>query len=237
MKQLKILILAIIIPTATFAQTETVTIEECETDTIIDNCNNLLKYFIVENEETKRLFKLNAVDWATLNPSFAYEQKLSRSISFELEAKVFLRDYNTYKVDLITHQEENTSFYYSPISEFNLDFRYYYNQNKRVEKGKQANGLVGDYLFIGTGLGLGNSIINYNDPNYKYNNTKRYCAKTGYGVQRRIGNIGYIDLRLGLMGNYYNTLEEINIEDRYKLSAFLDIKIGFGFKSFKRSHK
>ena len=51
------------------SQTDTITYAECEIDTTPNQYDKLLKYFMVEKEDVNHLWKFNAVDWGTFNPS------------------------------------------------------------------------------------------------------------------------------------------------------------------------
>ena len=234
------------------SQTDTITYAECEIDTTPNQYDKLLKYFMVEKEDVNHLWKFNAVDWGTFNPSIAFEQRIKGRSSFEVEA-LLQPNYTKKGIRMIVAYDPNIDPF-SITNEkrikfgVNLDYRFYYNRNKREIKGKNTNGFSGNYLFFGGGINVSNLASEYINSNRYIHWDLGYAYKAGLGVQRRIGNIGYADIKFGLMlenapeyyySNYPSGLdiaqpEPISSTNIVYLIPFIDINLGIALKSLKR---
>lgn len=94
---------------------------------------------------------------------------------------------------------------------FDAGVRYYYNQEKRRQKGRATGPFVGNYLALQT-----SSVYNAN-----YYHKYRYSGITAlWGMQRRIGKYGWFDAYAGLgigreptyYGGSYGILPELGIK-------------------------
>lgn len=91
--------------------------------------------------------------------------------------------------------------------------RYYYNMNKRILKGKSANNFSADYL--------GLSLINRYEPPEK---DMGLSINAVYGLQRRLGKLGYLNFEIGLE----NILDPTS-KTEGGIDGFLDLQIGLAF--------
>lgn len=277
MKQLKTLILALIIPFISYAQEETVTIAECEIDTTVNEYDKLLKYFLVEKEEVKRLWKANMVEWAQFHPSISFEQNLGYWSSFELDFLIepAYKKYNDKEFEFILLNSElllsDIEAKYTNI-QLNLEYRCYITKKRRERLGKTTNGFSGSFLFVGGGIAFDDKRTN-NPISQEHNRTASnkveiientmqnyygydfsYNFKSGLGYQRRLGKIGYIELKCGIRYRFFqdykftqnigyfndqlyfrDTALEALPELSTEFAPFIDINMGFALKSLKRS--
>ena len=77
--------------------------------------------------------------------------------------------------------------------------RYYYNLNRRIRKGKSASNFSANYLSLGLGTGFGRR--GADTPYYSglgRGHAVRAAVAAFYGMQRRLGRYGFVDLNLGL---------------------------------------
>jgi len=107
---------------------------------------------------------------------------------------------------------------------FDVGVRYYYNQEKRRQKGRTTGPFAGNYLALQS-----TSVFN---PNYFY--SYRYSTLTAvWGMQRRIGKYGLFDAYIGAgIGrepryNYYNPGSRSGAA-HYGLAPELGIKFSLG---------
>ena len=194
-------------------------------DTTHIECNRVYQLFIANrNREVNNLWKLNlAGGYFLKNLSFSYEHKICKSITTESS--------------LIGNFIElsNWEHLYFGVSQ---DVRYYYNQGRRERLGKRVNGFSGNYFSFG--VFFNNSII------YTHNRVESippfyyppcsFGLNVLHGMQRRIGNIGYIDLFLGLQA-YKPYHAEFYDNSNIKFKPSLGIRAGFAIDSFKNLKK
>ncbi len=147
-------------------------------------------------------------------------------------------------------QFSKESLYYLTL---NSNLKYYHNIDKRIRRGRNTNGFSGNYLSLGVKIRMAfydtdlwhvhsdGELIPYD--NY-YNQPKESIVllylpslnnkesmgyiNFGYGLQRRIGNIGYwsAEAKVGIGTNKYFDTIYIPIE--------LNLKAGFALSSLKR---
>jgi hypothetical protein len=258
-----------------FAQTETQTITESTADTIENDYDKLLRYFLVEKEEIKRLFKFNIVEWAQFNPTISLEQKVGYWSSFELEFLIApaYKTYTDQEVKILIVDDNlllsDIDAKYTDI-QLNLDYRFYLTKKRRERFGKLTNGFTGAFFLVGGGISFDNKISNnpISQSTYQlvddsgllsdikqqyYNYDISYKFRSGLGYQRRIGKIGYIEFRGGVICRFFQDYQiKQNIHTLYdkgyyfepylvplekysqEVKPFIDINMGFALKSFKR---
>ncbi|MDA3893544.1 MAG: hypothetical protein PF517_17915 [Salinivirgaceae bacterium] len=213
-----------------------------------EDYNRLIKYFMAEKEDVKQLYKINLMQIAYLRINPSFERKLTDNTSLEFEFNFGRSPYS----------------YRSPGSTFlfpEINYKYYYNKNKRQEKGKNTNGFSGNYLALGMEANLyftdiSTAKVSNNGMLYKTNhyfdnyddgdpftthfqntvyrvskfipNENVYALKIGYGLQRRIGNIGYFsaEAKMAIGSN-----ADFN---RLYFTPDLNIKAGFAISRLKK---
>ncbi len=229
----------------TVAQTDTLVI--IKTDTVfMPEKEDLMYKLFLENRgvETNHLWKLNLVDLAVLRPNLGYEHRLGRSWSVEGYGSL------GFNGNLELEYEENdpipfptNNFDY--VIEFEQQFKYYYNLTRRKKIGKKTHGFRGNYVASSFWYksSHGESTNNQYYPSIFHFNSTQYNAGLKYGLQRRIGNIGYIDFSIGayyrwesITGYSYSDRTEINTKNN-RVVLSIGIKAGFAIDSFKNLKK
>jgi hypothetical protein len=193
-------------------------------------------------DEKKRMWKINFLgivqagssygvsfsnNYASITPNIAFEQKLGdKPFSVEIST------------DLTLSGWRSQNFYYSNsrwggknLSNLaNLEFRWYYNQNRRIAKGKSGNTLIGPFMALQTDY-------NYTLA-YQKQNTQNIRSRGDdisynllWGYQLRIFKHGYAQFRIGggiLHQNSFNNLYNTVYRDR-SLLILSDLKVGYAF--------
>lgn len=256
MKKVIIIIALIIVSSNCFlkAQTEN-SYNQISNFSDTSQYNKMLKYFLLEKTDVKKLFKIDLIQLALKRPNFSFEKKLPNNSSVEIECLASLYYPGNYRGNIFDFNLSEKVFYFN----INSDYKYYYNTKKRTLKGKNTNGFSANYISIGLSAHLNfydkgyykifnDGIIRdkyvydnpWNDINPPSHNKVQFVfgkhearentgyIKFGYGLQRRIGNIGYAsaELKLGFGSNEdFSTLY---------IMPEINIKAGFAIKSFKR---
>jgi hypothetical protein len=130
----------------------------------------------------------------------AYEQKLKPSIS--ILGRTFLES------DISHHKKELFSTFGAVI-----ESRWYYRLNKKMKYGTSGNNFHNNYLCLGV-----EKIFTWDDDH-------SIITTTGWGIQRRLNNIGYLDVSVRLNTGF--TSNQIDFEES------INLEIGFG-TSFKK---
>ena len=183
---------------------------EQTTDTTESKLERRYNYLIRSHVEEKLLLKIGLdnlnytkIDGLYDKIGFLYkislEKKINPSWSFEIESGL------------------RWSYLYTPsvkVSFLTIDYlklgtRYYYNLQHKIAKGKSANNFSSDYITLHANMG------NVFVP--RGNGTGIFA---GYGIQRRIGRKGYIDVSFGPLYDY--------LHNDFYLGHF-NYSIGFGF--------
>lgn len=207
----------------------------------VNDYNRLIKYFMAEKEDVKQLYKINMMQlpYFRLNPAFETRLGDNSSIQFEFNTGIAANTFNS----------PNCLFFFPEIN-----IKHFHNYKSRQQLGKNTNGFSGNYITYGIEANLYNSFGSYtvaNDGshidswrnytpiseddfsivfrNSKYTpNENAFAFKLGYGLQRRIGNIGYISAfaRLSI-----GTNSQLN---RVYFTPDLGIKAGFAISKKRK---
>lgn len=171
----------------------------------------------------------------------ALERKLSPSISMMIGGEGNFQ-YATYRDQtfLLAYGLDKQPIYLQRIRSLELSwkggFRYYHSKAKEIKLGKSANNFSGNYI-----------TINYSQPFHRFESSKRQDFNTNkfvprrsdtrlgnlldspsprlmlaYGIQRRIGRLGYFDFNAG---------PQVQFGDGFgtSLSFQLNALVGFGW--------
>jgi hypothetical protein len=130
----------------------------------------------------------------------AYEQKLKPSISI------------LGKASFESEISEKIKNFPSTFGVF-IESRWYHLINKKMKYGISGNNFHNNYLCFGVG-----TIFTWDDDH-------NFITTMGWGIQRRLNNIGYIDVSVRLNTGFKSN--EIDFEET------INLEIGFG-KSFKK---
>lgn len=223
--------------------------------TTVNEYDKLLKYFIADKTEINQLYKVDLFQLALGRFNFAYEQRLTQNQSLELSTEFSqMYNYNTPQSYYSPFDLSNSNMQIQYLS-IEADYRIYTNINRRLKNGKNTNGFSANYFTLGFASHSwfynkdvymidwdGRLLpINSQSPTnesasllFKFGkylpNENLLMIKAGYGLQRRIGNIGYLDaqVKLGVGSNYSFS--------RLYIMPEVNIKIGFAISSLKRKH-
>jgi hypothetical protein len=226
--------------------------------TSISDYDNMLRHIIPDKKEITHLYKVNLIQLARQNLNFSFEHRIKPKLSLEHEATFhILNYYNFYSYyDYTTSpgrsffdQFSSKSLYYLGLSS---KLKYYHNIDSRTKRGKNTNGFSGNYFLTGFKINMAfyDTDLWYirDDGRLSPYNSYSYAPKTslyimfneidyqeslgyinfGYGIQRRIGNVGFwsIEAKAGIGTNKYFDTIYIPLE--------LNLKAGFALSSLTR---
>ena len=183
--------------------------------------------------DVNTLIKFDAVQWGQIQPSVTVEQRLWRDLTIEPNITMSSLEWS---------RSEGLNFAFNP----NVSLKYYYNRSRRERLGMNVIGFSADYFLLGFSYTLtddktffnyelGNHYMPYGDGTDGL--TEDFYHYTAwhfmYGLQRKIGNMAYADLAIGVEKHYFN---EFGVS---KLMPSIKIKLGFAlsveqFKRFSR---
>jgi hypothetical protein len=190
-----------------------------------ENYDRIYKLFLEDREgEIKHLWKVNLLQFALIEPNIRFEQKLSKRNSIESHlrlrfpvkqvALIFPLDYEGFN---------NVRF----RTTFQQDVKFYHNVNSRIRKGKSVNGFSGNYI-------AANFMASY--ATYEFEEIDaRFSFGLGftYGLQRRIGNIGYMGAHAGIYRIYSPQPIYYGNELSWDYIFNIGLEAGFAIDSFK----
>lgn len=203
------------------AQQDTITYSVETPDSTNPRYDQLYKIFLADKtKETKQLWKVDLFPIGQIYPNLTYEYRIGENFSlntgviFEPTIKIF-----------------EISQYRCQLSE---GFRYYYNLKKRERLAKRTSGFSGNFFEL-EGIF---TIIN----EFKWKAPAVYYTSLSfnYGLQRRIGNFGFIEPKLGygLMSIRIKDEEVVVYSEEIKNRpvfpyVVMKLQIGFAISSFK----
>lgn len=260
MKRTFILFFLIIIIFCTcYSQTDTVVIIKTDTVFAPEKQDRLYKFFVESKEaDIRHLWKVNLADIGLQRANITFEQRLPKSwsaegcLSFGYNwIKPSSSEFFWYDTSPLHHHRPALSSSSVSVSGESLEieqlFKYYYNLNKRERHGKRTNGFSGNYFATSI---LFNNIDTPSDLN-----TDDYYAESGrninlgikYGIQRRIGNLGYVEVYTGLYYRWESVkfvptradaadADKWTFRDDYAVLK-IGIRVGFAIDTFDNLRK
>jgi hypothetical protein len=218
-----------------YAQQDSVTYTYAEVDSFDQKYDPLYRMFLADkSKETKQLWKTDLVLLSQLTPNLYYERKIGNNFSSNTGLNFMLNRTNG-----IMFYPDTTLYNKTYRIKFQITegIRYYHNFKKREQLGKRTSGFSGNFIELEgkfeytTFLYQKTEVLNY------YMSNTRITLK--YGLQRRIGNIGYIEPSLGI-GESFNSFRftEYFSPDKSKsyTSSFafikFELRLGFAINSF-----
>jgi hypothetical protein len=197
------------------SQSEYIVTYSTDTTFIPEKKDIMYKLFVEEKAlETRHLWKMNFVDFGLLKPNLGFEQKLSKSWTTESYLQ-FGTLQNVINEDIIIN-----------VLVIEQEVKYYYNLNRRERLGKKTSGFSGNYIATGVWVISSNNLANLSS----------YNLGIRYGLQRRIGNIGYVEAYTGI---YYSLNGDILHDSSWPntteivIPIICSIRIGFAVDSFR----
>ncbi len=219
------------------AQADSITISKAEPDSIDVKYDRVYKLFVQDKDhEIKHLIKLNLVNIDLLMPTLAYEQKLSRNFSMEVSMFIAYKHLLFDESDSLkfypTYQFKGSDLQCFSIGGYQM-IKLYHNLNRLERLGKNTNGFSGNYFALK--LSENYSWLDdfyHKEPNADIFLENKYYLVPAlvYGIQRRIGNIGYGDLSLCL--NYFpDYIRNADYPWELGLETGITFKLGFAIES------
>ncbi len=159
-------------------------------------------YLIRAQVEERSMFKIAINNFgfgsegSFLTYGIAYEQKITPAVSYMAEIK---------------HIVSNAK-YFIPSYSLNVGTRFYYNINNRIRKVKSANNFSANYI----GLHQQNFLTRIND-SFQYSPALQLV----YGLQRRLGKYGFIDLHIGPGLQHVNGKSQIYLHSGFSIGFAL----------------
>jgi hypothetical protein len=197
------------------------------------------KYLQRRMIEEKSLFKVSLLDltlavtdqtqylsYHSRGTVLMYERKISPSFSFLYQNLLYFQVIFPNNQPLI----DNPKFKTHILNLSTIGGRYYYDQARRIRNGKSANNFSANYL----SLQFDNILQvrnNYSDEDF--DKVDRSATKPSvnllYGIQRRLGKLGYTDLNLGVRYDEINYNEPLPPDRKSNFGIIANFSIGFGF--------
>jgi hypothetical protein len=221
-KLIYITLLYLICSQLSIAQDDSIIVSTGMKDSIDMKYDRIYKLFIQDkSHDVRHLWKVNLAQLGFESLNMGYEQKIGKNWSNETYLLA------SYSIDRLGH-----NLYYYGIN-LNDQIKYYYNLGRRQRLGKNINAFGGDYFGIGGSFGLyyfdTSSLVYHTNPD-NYLNTS-YQAYIRYGLQRRIGNIGFFEVYAGINYWYYKLYKDIPVKQDL-ISPEIGLKLGFAIESF-----
>jgi hypothetical protein len=233
-KKILALVLMCLCIKTVIAQTDSIKALIIEPDSIDTKYDLVYKLFVQENNhEIKHLLKLNLIGIYLNTPAITFEQKISKNLSFETHLygaykHLEYREYDsTFFVE--TRLSENSSIQSLSVGGYQM-IKFYHNLRRRERLGKITNGFSANYFALKmsenyTWMDAYNSASDNNLKNIYY-----LTPGFAYGMQRRIGNIGFIECALNI-NNHAGTISNSKHKWLIGLETGLTIKMGFAIES------
>lgn len=209
-----LIVLSLLVWQPAIAQQDSVTVayHEEAADSSDFSLKEKYDYFTRATVEEKSMFKVGISELGYggyyglfLEHAFAYERKINVPFS------------------VLAQYRNGMSGWQSNHLGLDLAVRYYYSLPRRIRQGKSANNLSANYFSVqNSNQWFGNS---------SYVNGRRVDSKTHfnngfsvlYGLQRRLGKYGYIDVNAGC--GYFSLRKSPD----YRTPLFLDLNFSIGF--------
>ncbi|MFB6318029.1 hypothetical protein [Saccharicrinis sp. FJH54] len=214
-------ILFMITLAATAQETRVVVSEDSSAQT--SEYDRLFNMLSGDKRQINSLFKLNAVDWGQLSPSFVFEQRIYKCLTIEPALRI-----DGFGVS----QQNGLKYMVTP----EVRLKCYHNFRFREQRGRNTNGFSGNYFMAALATPFGDTpsllesqlnrqyFYDYDLGDLPVNEIQMIgLLQFGYGIQRRFLDIGYFDMAFGVNMQVYNDLIPKN-----KLLPFVKIGIGFG---------
>jgi hypothetical protein len=233
-KLICITLLFLIYNQLSIAQDDSILVSTGTKDSIDMKYDRIYKLFIQDkSHDVRHIWSLGLSSPGILVCGIGYEQKIgkkwSNKTSLGIGADADLFNYNFTGISISIGD----------------DIRYYYNLSRRENLGRNTNGFSGNYLSLGSNFGVGSIYFteNFNDnTSISHGSTVESALNFGYGLQRRIGNIGYFNASLGVSyilsySGIFSGSEYYHSSLETYLFPFAGLGFGFAIESFKELKK
>lgn len=216
-----------------YAQNDSIKVEYTEEKTEKSDYKFKERYNYLQRRmiEEKSLFKISLLDFTVgLNDQNAYLNVHSRGSMLAYERKIspafsFLyQNLNYFTISPFLFEGKPVTHI---LNSSTIGGRYYYDQPRRIRKGKSANNFSANYL----SLQFDNIIqirVNYSKDDEQQSISKP-TINLLYGIQRRLGKFGYFDLNGGFRYDEINYNTTTNQPRKTPLALVLNASIGLGF--------
>jgi len=168
--------------------------------------------------EAKRIWKLNLLGYGPLMPDLGFEFRLGKNWTSD-----------SY-LQLGTDAHAQFDIREFPLQiEFEQQLKYYVNIIRRQGQGHKPNNFSGEYFSGSLFVASNRYDYEYDDPEssffipHVFSTNKSYGAGVKYGMQCRIGNIGYFDVFAGI--NYQVKEVPVNIVRVEKGGGYFEYRV------------
>ncbi len=171
-------------------------------------------------QKSKDIWKFNLLGTFFGGFNIAYERKLTPLTSINIHSVTTIKSPYGDSYGISSTEISNMS------QELSFEWRFYYNQNKRIRLGKKA-GFSGNYI----GFALNNMYYYYNYNSFGKIHEVNNSLILIYGIQRKIGKVGYIDFNAGIGPKYYTFFKAPSHNYSYNiLESKSSIQLGWNFQ-------
>ena len=212
--------------TVSRAQEDTVRVSYSEEPATASNFSfkEKYRYFTRATLEEKSMFKVGI---SRLNIGWGGRS----GVSFALEHIIAFEKKIGVPFSIMGQYRTRNSVNYNSSKEMGLDVgvRYYYALPARIKKGKSANNFSANYFSLQSDntLSWGERVTTLNPIQFEYSNTSVYSLSLLYGLQRRLGKYGYIDVNVGYQRRLDNMSQYVRPINRGGVDANLSIGVAF----------
>ncbi len=158
-------------------------------------------------KRSRVMWKINLVDLRLFMPNLGFEFRLAKNITSDSYVKFGVGTRS------VLYDDGQSGFGLEGLTEmgFEQQFKYYHNFKRRESHGRNTLGFSGNYLSLGFYLNSNTHSYDwtYLDlTNRRYENLSRLGLSFSYGLQRRFGDIGYVDVFGGIAYEIYEVPAE-----------------------------
>lgn len=203
------------------SQVDTIIYSQTSKDTTMGKYDLVYKLFIPDKKEVKHLWKLDLLGYGENEANISFEKKIGKNFSVNSFNSIRRREY---------------------VMDYNFcteaSIKYYYNFNRREMLGKINNRFSGNYFQFGLFYNVFKIRygLNYYFP-IEIKKHAQFGLVTNYGIQRSIGNIGFIEAYIGVQLSKFNKNHlgyiPLGFETVYEIKPNAGLKAGFSFESIK----
>jgi len=191
---------------------------------------------IRREKKDKDIWKFNLVASVFKGFDISYERRFAPKWTFDIRSVTRFISYDDNPLFTIWWNNwkryPSRAFLSNASQDLSFQLRYYYNLDRRARLGKRA-GFSGDYF----GLAINNA-YKYNVLNGFWNSYEisqdyeihEFMSSLNfiYGIQRKVGKVGYVDFSVGAGVMFNNTITNYG-EPKVKLNIPIKLDIGIAF--------
>jgi hypothetical protein len=242
-KLLNIIILLVIINQAAISQKDSILVTKGEKDSIDMKYDRIYKLIVQDkNHDVKHLWKINLALFSLSSLNVGYQQNIGTNWTIETFLFAGFGSKWSRERSLFGEFGSNISALTLSSLQFGLNekLKFYYDLSRRKNLGKITNGYSGNYFALGGYLGYQAFPEPFMDTQFDYKNDPPfiyYSAYMHYGIQRRIGSLGFFELFAGIRYDYLYSSNELSYPYNKGFMPDGGFKFGFAIESLKELKK